>query len=147
MFEKFKSISTFMNAAKSIEEKSVSVNVNKETSDAIVQQVLNESAVKLSVLNNMDKKQDFVEAINKGIKESVEINANRIKSKLDDLFSSTEVSKEREEFWVNKLCTLFNIDEDLSMEDKIILIDKQLSEDEDTLNYITFLMERSKDSK
>lgn len=149
MAEKFSSLSKFLAKTKSIEQATIENAINAST-DETVQRILNDSSVRLSLVNQLgngeetqttDKSKATAEFIQQSVKEAVQANSNRVKSILDDVFKSVSVSVEREEFWINKLCALFNIDSDLPTGDKAALIDRQLSIDPDTLNYVVYLVE------
>lgn len=143
---KFPSLSNFLNSAKKIERNTMEASLNKGTEQE-VQRILSESSVILSVMNNQAAqvqeaaKASTADIIQQGIQEAAALNAARIKSILDDIFSNLSLEKEREEFWIQKLSHQFNIDAGLSLEDKKALIEKQLAEDDDTLNYVTYLVE------
>lgn len=149
--DKYPSLSGFLNSTKKIEEDALGKAIDSGP-DQVIQKILNESAVSLSVYNQVNKDnanpEDKAKAaklaeefIQQGIKESVEVNSSRVKSILEDIFTDYEFNKERENFWINKLCDLFNISKDASIEEKSALIEKQLGEDEDTLNYVMYLVE------
>lgn len=151
MPEKFPSLSSFLSSARSVERRTLETAIDSSTEHE-VQRILSESSVRLSVYNQASSvseqaqtgeapNKSTAEIIQEGICESVAMNAARVKSILDDLFSSIDVNKEREAMWINKLCKLFNIDDSLSLEEKSALIEKQLAEDDDTLNYVTYLIE------
>lgn len=145
---KFPSLSSFLNSAKKIERSTMETALNNSTEQE-VQRILSESSVRLSVYNQSSKLDNdntntdgtTAEFIQQSVKEAVEVNATRVKSILDDVFANLSITKEREDFWINKLCSLFNIDKDLLIEEKSALIEKQLAEDDDTLNYVTYLVE------
>lgn len=145
---KFPSLSSFLSSTKQIERNTLESALNTSTEQE-VQKILSESSVRLSVYNQATKVTDAEEKeskstadfIQQSVKEAVEVNASRVKSILDDVFSNVSITKEREEFWINKLCNLFNIDKNLPYEDRAALIEKQLAEDSDTLNYVTYLVE------
>lgn len=154
MSDRFPSLSSFLSSAKTIEKRTLETALNESTENEI-QKILSDSAVRLSVYNNQTNSKDIynnnnndnddnkstAEFIKEGISDAVALNTMRVKSIIDDLFSSIEVAKEREELWINKLCKLFNIDDSLPLVEKSALIDKQLAEDDDTLNYVTYLVE------
>lgn len=141
MANKFPSLSNFLNNAKKLERSSLERSIDNTEQE--VQKILNESAVRLSVYNNLDSTESdrTSEFIQQSIKEAVELNKDRFKSILDELFSDNSISKEREDFWINKLCNLFNISTDLPIEDQKILIEKRLSEDDDSLSFVQYMME------
>lgn len=146
---KFPSLSNFLTSTKKIERNTMEASLNQGTEEE-VQRILSQSSVILSVMNNQSNRPSATEAtvaksnadiIQQGIQEAAAINAARIKSILDDIFSNLSLEKEREEFWINKLSNQFNINPSLSLEEKKALIEKQLAEDDDTLNYVTYLVE------
>lgn len=146
MSDKFPSLSSFLSSAKTIEKRTLETALNESTENEI-QKILSDSAVRLSVYNQSSTRdsnssnKSTAEFIQEGISDAVALNTMRVKSIIDDLFSSIEVDKEREALWINKLCKLFAIDDSLSLMEKSALIDKQLAEDDDTLNYVTYLIE------
>lgn len=147
---KFPSLSNFLSSAKKIERNTIEATLNKGTEQE-VQRILSESSVILSVMNNRSNtgstatqendKSSTADIIQQGIKEAAAINAGRVKSILDEIFSNLLLEDEREAFWIQKLSGQFNIDAGLSLEEKKALIEKQLAEDDDTLNYVTYLVE------
>jgi hypothetical protein len=146
--KKFPSLSNFLDSAKKIERSSLETAIDEGT-EKEVQRILSASSVVLSVYNQSSQAKstdasttnNTAEFIQQGIKEATALNATRVKSILDDIFFSLSLDKEREVFWIQKLCALFNIDKDLSNEDKSALIEKQLAENDDTINYVTYLVE------
>lgn len=146
---KFPSLSSFLNSTKTIERNTLEASLSEST-EKEVQNILSQSSVILSVMNNQSSRSpsssepdttSTASIIQQGIREAAALNAERIKSILDDIFSNLSLDKEREEFWINKLSRQFNIESLLSLEDKKTLIEKQLAEDDDTLNYVTYLVE------
>jgi hypothetical protein len=141
--KKFPSLSSFLNMTNNIDKTTLNSAINKGVEQE-VSRILNETSVKLSFGNNLSENvepHDTSTFIKESVKESIEANAARVKSLLEDIFSDYAVSKEREEFWVNKLCKQFNIDKNLPFEERAALIDKMLAEDSDTLNYVSFIVE------
>lgn len=147
--KQFPSLSNFLNSTRKIERNTLEASLNEGT-EKEVQNILSQSSVILSVMNNQSNrsaetpepvKSNTADIIQQGIQEAAALNAARIKSILDDIFSNLSLEKEREEFWINKLSHQFNIDPVLSLDEKKTLIEKQLAEDDDTLNYVTYLVE------
>lgn len=152
---KYPSLSSFLDSARKIERNTIETSLDAGT-ESEVKRILNESVVRLSVYNQAttnanvsseDKgNKSTTDFIQESVKEAVEMNASRVKSILDDLFESKAVSKEREEYWINKLCEIFNINSSLSIEDKSIFLDKQIAKSDDTLNFVTFVVEAGEKS-
>lgn len=142
---KFPSLSSFLNSARKLERNTMESALTQSTEQEVAR-ILSESAVKLSIYNNLDSEnkdsvKNTADFIKQGVADAVAANSQRVKSILDDLFSSVSVDQEREVMWIDKFCNLFNIDKGLSTDDKKALIDKQLAEDDDTLSYVTYLVE------
>ena len=154
MGEGFKSLSNFLDVAKKLDKNVIESALNNGVEQE-VQKILSDASVRLTIMNNrntdnsgsMSSNIDKAEFIQQGVKEAVEVNSLRMKSILDEMFENASVCKEREDFWVNRLCVLFLIDDNLDRTTKMALIDKQLAEDEDTFNYVTFLIEQRENKK
>ena len=137
----FRNLTNFLSSASSIEKKQLKKRISQNT-DEVTQQLLNSSAVKMSMYSNVSNvaPSETAKAIESGIQESIDKNMNAIYSYIDEIFSDNNISKEREEFWINKFCTIFNIPNDLTLEEKKSLIDRQLAIDDSTLEYVNFLL-------
>lgn len=144
--QKFGSLSSFLASTANIEKKATEDSV-RQGAETAVQKIMNESSVKLSVysatVGGEMKPEAVPQFIQKSMEEAVQANADRMQSIIEELFYDNKVSEERELFWINKLCLLFNINGELSIEDKRALIDKKLAEDDDTLSFVTFMMGKS----
>lgn len=139
---KFPSLSSFLSSARKIEQATVDKAVEQNHAKTVLE-ILNSSSVVLSTYNqNSESPRVTAEFIQQGVSEAIAANSARVKSILDELFSSASVTHEREIVWINKFCDLFNIDKGYELEDKKALIEQQLQKDSDTLNYVTFLLER-----
>ena len=138
----FSNLTSFLKTVKDVEENKVRKAIKASNEETVT--ILNKSSVQLSTLNNNNtgytskEREDFIKA---ATLESIKNNEARINSALDSLFESSNIDKEREEFWVNKLCIFFNIPKDLRFEDKKVLIDKAIYENSETLEFVQFLLE------
>lgn len=140
------SLKGFLEQTKNLEKKAMESSI-VDAADKQVQSILSESAVKLSVYNNLDKStQERVNMINDGIKQVVSENNSRISLLIDQMFHDASFDEEHERIWVDKLSSMFNIDKELNYEDRKVLIDKHMNEDDATLSYIAWMLEHDKNS-
>lgn len=129
----------FMSKMKETEKEVFKDRVQASQKD-IELQIMSSASVRLSVAqnDNYTKEDDspmstLQEAILEGVNESIEANQDKIIHKIDELFSDKGFSAEMEARYMQKLCSYYNINPDLSKEEKIALLDKELSNEEDLI--------------
>lgn len=89
------------------------------------------------------------EIISAGIQSEEEYTKEKAKeytSQLEEVMKDYSIKSERRTYWINQLCDFFNIDPNMTTEDKIILIDQQLMKNDMLLAYVTSMMENDKGS-
>lgn len=129
----------FMSKMKETEKEVFKDRVQASQKD-IELQIMSSASVRLSVAQNDNyTKEDnspmstLQEAILEGVNESIEANQDKIIHKIDELFSDKGFSAEMESRYMQKLCSYYNINPDLSKKEKIALLDKELSNEEDLI--------------
>lgn len=149
MADRFPSLSSFLKSTDNFSKKQVQQSLDDTESQ--IQRILNDTSVRLSVYNNSSNgeateaakvnNEQLFNAIQEGVTEVSKKNADRVKTLLDSIFEDKNFTEEREHYWVDKLCSLFNLDLSLPYETKCEIINKKLSDSSEYLNYAMYMID------
>lgn len=144
MAKVFKSIADFLSETEAIEKQSIRNSLSETEKEA--QRILSSTSVIMSIADTTASQDSRTTEIGKTIsdciQESIKTNTERVNSLVEELFKDNKVKEERRTMWIEKLSKTFNIPAELSIDEKEALLDRQLAENSDSLNFAQFMLQR-----